>query len=174
MALAAAWLTRCPNAKHGLAVRHAFNMQLMRWRVPLKRLIGFGFILLLILVTGRNASAQHMNAPDAPCGDVAVTTDLARCLNRALASADQKLNDTYARIQKVLAARDRSTDSANLVRAERIWVQFRDATWAAERDLYGGGTASGPAHLACLEAQTRQRNADLTATYGWILEKFEK
>lgn len=84
------------------------------------------------------------------------------------------MNDIYARIQKVLAATDRSADRVNLVRAERLWVQFRDATCAGERDLYGAGTAAGPAHLACLEAQTRLRTADLTATYGWILEKFEK
>ncbi len=113
------------------------------------------------------ARAQHMNAPDAPCQDKVVTTDLARCLDTAYRSADKRLNDLYGSVRKVLEP----DELKGLQAAERSWVQFRDDACAAERALYGGGTGGGPAYLACLEAETRDRIKDLHAAYDWRLEK---
>lgn len=113
-----------------------------------------------------------MNASDAPCKGVLVTSDLVECLETALQAADSKLNETYGRILSALALR--KGDLKNLVEAERAWIHFRDLTCDAEYRLYGGGSGGAPAKVACLEAQTRDRNFDLLATYGWLLEKFGK
>ena len=108
-----------------------------------------------------------MNAAEAPCRNVVVTAEMAQCFDRARKDADQELNRAYVEIRAVLAPKDRQ----NLEDAERAWLKYRDATCAAERDLYAGGTGSFPAHLACLEEETRLRTSDLRATYGWKFEK---
>ena len=83
---------------------------------------------------------------------------------------DRKLNQTYTQILSVL----QPDDQQKLRTAQRLWVQFRDTTCAAERDLYEGGTGANPALLACVEEEARLRTNDLRATYGWLVEKFAK
>jgi uncharacterized protein YecT (DUF1311 family) len=103
-----------------------------------------------------------MNEKDSPCANVAVTVDLVDCLARARDSADMKLNSVYKSVGERLDA----SDSQRLTAAQRLWVQYRDANCAAERDLYKAGTASSPAYLACLEAMTRARTRELEVTYA--------
>ena len=111
--------------------------------------------------------AQHMNSPGAPCRDAVATSDIAQCFDRAYSNADHELNKVYAEARAVLAP----TNRENLQDAERAWLKYRDATCAAERSLYEGGTAASPAYSACLEEETRQRASDLRAIYGWKVEK---
>jgi uncharacterized protein YecT (DUF1311 family) len=113
--------------------------------------------------------AQHVNAPDSPCREAASTLETAKCFDQALQTADANLNKTYGRVQRVLDASERQ----QLLRAQRLWIRFRDATCDAEAGLYGGGSGGSPARLACREAQTRFREADLLKTYDWILQKRE-
>jgi uncharacterized protein YecT (DUF1311 family) len=111
------------------------------------------------------ARAQHMNSPSAPCRDVAITLAMENCFDKAYKAADSGLNQTYSQISKVL----QPEDLQRLKVAQRLWLQFRDATCTAESDLYSGGTASAPAYSACLEELTRQRAADLKTIYGWVI-----
>jgi uncharacterized protein YecT (DUF1311 family) len=108
-----------------------------------------------------------MNAEDVPCRDKDSTVDLAACLNDAYKAADKKLNQVYGAAHKALQLDEQRA----LLNAERLWVQYRDADCSAERGLYGGGTGSGPAYLACLEFQTRQRIDGLHTAYDWRLGK---
>ena len=50
--------------------------------------------------------------------------------------------------------------------AGHLWIQYRDANCAAERDLYASSTAASPDYQACLEAMTRARTKELTVTYA--------
>ena len=111
-----------------------------------------------------------MNAPDAPCAQHPGTTDMMACLDRTQRNADQDLNATYARIMRFLTVDERPS----LIEAQRQWLRNRDASCASERQLYGGGTASGPAYLACMEAETRHRTGDLNTAYGWRVDKFSR
>jgi uncharacterized protein YecT (DUF1311 family) len=111
------------------------------------------------------ARAQHMNSAGAPCRNVSVTLAMENCFDKAYKAADGELNQMYNQISKVL----QPDDLERLKVAQRLWVQFRDATCTAESDLYNGGTASAPAYSACLEEETRQRTADLRTTYGWVI-----
>jgi uncharacterized protein YecT (DUF1311 family) len=111
------------------------------------------------------ARAQHMNSADAPCRNVAVTLAMENCFDKAYKAADSGLNQTYSQISKVL----QSDDLERLKVAQRLWIQFRDATCTAESNLYIGGTASTPAYSACLEELTRLRTADLKTIYGWVI-----
>src|SRR5579884_3781513 len=94
-------------------------------------------LILLLLVP--QLLAQHMNEEDSPCADRGPTTvDLVACLSKARSSADAKLNETYKKT--LFTLRTRNTDAEQLRKAERLWLQYRDANCEAERDLYDGGT----------------------------------
>src|ERR1700733_14957282 len=125
------------------------------------------YVLLLLAISicsGSIARAQHMNSPSAPCRNVAVTLAIENCFDKAYRAADSELNQRYSQISKVL----QPDDLERLNAAQRLWIQFRDATCTAESDLYSGGTASAPAYAACREELTRQRAADLETIYGWV------
>jgi len=80
---------------------------------------------------------------------------------------DQQLHETYQGVVKVLA-----TDEIRQLRgAQHLWLQFRDTTCNAERDMYQGGSAASMVYYACLEAETRYRIKDLKDTYEWRIEK---
>ena len=111
------------------------------------------------------ARAQHMNSPGAPCRNLAATLAIENCFAKAYRAADSELNQRYSQIAKVL----QPDDLERLKVAQRLWIQFRDATCTAESDLYSGGTASAPAYAACREELTRQRAAELKTIYGWVI-----
>jgi uncharacterized protein YecT (DUF1311 family) len=110
---------------------------------------------------------QSMNAAGSPCDGSGSTADTTACFSKAYRAEDHELNVLYARIQKALE----EDEKAELVLAERLWVQYRDATCEAERALYGGGSGGAPTRLACLAAETRARRESLLRSYGWRLEK---
>ena len=114
------------------------------------------------------ATAQSANDPQASCAKAASTLETAECFDKAYKAADDSLNRLYGRIQKVL----NPDELPSLAQAERLWVQYRDATCRAEYELFGGGTGGPPTRLACLAAETRAREASLLRSYGWRLEKF--
>ncbi len=126
-----------------------------------------GLLLVAICICSCSiAEAQHMNAAGAPCQKTSgVTIALDNCFARAYRTADDQLNQLYKQIRQVLTP----DQQQQLVAAQRLWLQLRDATCRAESDLYKGGDAESPAYSACLEGETRQRTADLKTTYGWVV-----
>jgi uncharacterized protein YecT (DUF1311 family) len=126
-----------------------------------------GLLLLATCICSCSiAEAQHMNAEGAPCQKTSgVTIALDNCFARAHRASDDQLNQVYKQIRQVLTP----DQQQQLVEAQRLWVQLRDATCRAESDLYKGGDAASPAYSACLEEETRQRTADLKTTYGWVV-----
>ena len=131
--------------------------------IPLVR--SWLLLLAIFICSGFIARAQHMNSASAPCRNVAVTLAIENCFDKAYRAADSELNQRYSQIAKVL----QPDDLQRLKVAQRLWIQFRDATCTAESNLYNGGTASVPAYSACLEELTRQRAADLETIYGWVI-----
>jgi uncharacterized protein YecT (DUF1311 family) len=106
-----------------------------------------------------------MNSEAAPCRNAVVTLAMENCFGKAYKAADSELNQMYSQISKAV----QPDDLQRLKVAQRLWVQFRDATCTAESNLYNGGTAAAPAYAACLEELTRQRTADLKTIYGWVI-----
>jgi uncharacterized protein YecT (DUF1311 family) len=122
-------------------------------------------LLAAFLFYDSSARAQHMNSAAAPCRNVAVTLAMENCFDKAYRAADSELNQRYGQIAKVL----QPDELEQLKAAQRLWIQFRDATCTAEGDLYKGGTASTPAYSACREELTRQRASELKTIYGWVI-----
>ncbi|MBB5345166.1 lysozyme inhibitor LprI family protein [Tunturibacter empetritectus] len=131
--------------------------------IPLVR--SWLILLATFICFGTVAKAQHMNSASAPCRNEVVTVAMENCFDKAYKAADGGLNQRFSQISKVLQA----DDLQRLKVAQRLWIQFRDATCTAESNLYNGGTASAPAYSACLEELTRQRTADLETIYGWVI-----
>ena len=133
------------------------------WLMPTLRNL---LLLSLLLFFASPSFSQHMNEPDSPCSTVVSTRDLTNCLFHAKTSSDSELNSQCREIQKRLEG-----DSAKrLITTQKFWMQYRDANCEAERELYGPGTGSGPAYLACMGAITRERTKELRVTYAVILK----
>ena len=130
-------------------------------RGPRPRVVA-GMLFAALLLAGIPARAQHMNEKDSPCAGIAGTADLVDCLSKAKDSSDAKLNSLYKNLRQKLDP----SDAERLTRAQRLWIQYRDANCSAERELYDRGTAAWPAYLACFEAMTRMRTKELEVTYA--------
>jgi uncharacterized protein YecT (DUF1311 family) len=89
------------------------------------------------------------------------------CFTSASKLADERLNKIYLSIRKILS----EDEQKDLQVAQHLWLKFRDASCAAERNLYGGGSAAPMVYAACIEADTRHRTVDLKAMYGWRFER---
>lgn len=124
------------------------------------------FLGLVAFSAGRTFG-QHMNAPGNPCTDVSPNSSETICFLDAAKKADTELNAFYAKVRLNLQGPDRD----NLVAAQRLWLQFRDANCKAEHELYTGGSAAPMVQAACMEAVTRQRTMELKTMYGWRLDK---
>ena len=134
----------------------------------LNRPVVFAIIVLLTSIT--RGSAQVMHFKDAPCQTWESVAEMTQCFLLEAHRADMELNLLYNRLRQILSP----TEQRQLKAVQRLWIQFRDANCAAERDLYGVGSAAPMAYEACLGADTRQRTAELNVMYGWRLEKFAK
>ncbi len=108
-----------------------------------------------------------MNAPNAPCQNVASNANETQCFITASEAANNKLNHLYTRISKILGAAERD----QLITAERLWIKYRDVNCIAERSLYGDRSAAPTVYAACIAAHTEARIAELTTMYGWRLGK---
>jgi uncharacterized protein YecT (DUF1311 family) len=133
----------------------------------LNRPVAFGIIVLLTSIT--QGSAQQMHFKDAPCTTWVSVAEVTQCFALEAQRADMELNLLYNKTREILAP----NEQRQLKAAQRLWIQFRDANCAAERDLYRGSAAQ-MAYEACLGADTRQRTAELNVMYGWRLEKFAR
>jgi uncharacterized protein YecT (DUF1311 family) len=125
-------------------------------------MIRFVAPLAVILLAASHLPAQQMNGPDAPCANIAGTSDLVSCLWKAKASSEAEMKSQYNAISKLLE----EAEVKQLVKSQELWVKYREANCAAERSLYGTGTAEPPAYLACVEAMTRQRTKELKVAYA--------
>jgi uncharacterized protein YecT (DUF1311 family) len=112
------------------------------------------------------ARAQHVSPSDSTCRAAGGEREILACFAAAVTSADRKLNEIYGQIMNTLS----KEDQASLRSAERLWIQFRDATCKAEGDLYADADISSIAFESCVEVETQVRSTDLLRIYGRRLE----
>jgi len=136
--------------------------------MPQNRVIETSLLLLVGLSFATSSVGQHMNADGAPCRTPNSNAEQTHCFLSASRDADVKMNQTYEEVRKVLGAEEQK----ELHAAQELWLKFRDTNCSAERHLYEGGTAAPAVHAACMEADTRQRTAELNTMYGWRVTKF--
>jgi uncharacterized protein YecT (DUF1311 family) len=85
-----------------------------------------------------------------------VTSEMRNCVDVETKRQDEKLNQSY---QKLLASL-KAARKAQLVDAQRAWLQYRDLNCAFYDDG-SGGTAAGLAANDCIMTMTAKRAAEL-------------
>jgi uncharacterized protein YecT (DUF1311 family) len=89
---------------------------------------------------------------------VCPTATAIECATTHYMSADDQLNVVYTLVRKRLQEMHLRAEEENLVKAQRAWIQFRDAhcRWAGEYSEPGSGLKSFRA-IACMEVETVRR-----------------
>jgi len=134
---------------------------------PPRPLSSLAAALLVLLAAPPAALAQHLTDKDAPCQQAAQGAERKQCFITAGEHADQELNATYKAILEKLV----EDDQESLRKAERLWIQYRDASCKAESDLYEHEADLQLVYAACIEAETREHTRDLLTIYRSRLEK---
>lgn len=103
-----------------------------------------------------------------PCDTQSNTIEINACAKQRFDEQDKVLNATYqALIKAVPAANDPGIAGESprelLIKAQRRWVEFRDADCKAKFQLFAGGTIRNATYLECMQERTEQRIKELAA-----------
>ena len=116
---------------------------------------------LAVLLAG-TAQAQEMD-----CSLAETQQEMNLCAQQDWQAADDVLNAAYAKamilknnIDAELADEEKGA-VRNLRRAQRVWVEFRDAACAAEAYMMHGGSAQPLLTYGCMARLTTARALDL-------------
>lgn len=116
--------------------------------------------LFILLIAALPARAQEKpDIPDPECDGG--TFDMVKCLEEATAKWDKRLNEAY---REELAGDGPKEQLAQLRKAQRLWVQFRDANCA-----YYGLSQGSIRHVlygSCMFDMTKARAKELEASPG--------
>jgi uncharacterized protein YecT (DUF1311 family) len=101
-----------------------------------------------------------------PCDTAANTIEINQCAKQQFEQQDKLLNAAYqAALQVVPSVNEPGTTGetprALLVKAQRRWVEFRDADCKAKYQVFAGGTIRNAIYLGCMRERTEQRIKEL-------------
>lgn len=88
------------------------------------------------------------------------TYDMRICLDAQLQKADKELNATYKQALNVTKQFDTEAQE-RLVKAEKAWIPFRDASCDLQGAQMLGGTGETVIILGCLVEKTQKRTQEL-------------
>jgi len=92
------------------------------------------------------------------CPNSTTTPEIAECLASHLNLMDGDLNRTYQDLRAGL----NNAEKGKLLKAQRLWIKFRDAECARIADYASGGTMAPLLKLGCLMKLTERRIDDLS------------
>lgn len=96
--------------------------------------------------------------PDGPCQAAGPAAEKTACFISEAQAADREVNAFYAQVRRSLSPEQQR----GLQVAQRLWVQFRDASCGAERSLHEGGSAAPMVYAACVAADTGSARQNCT------------
>jgi uncharacterized protein YecT (DUF1311 family) len=127
--------------------------------------------LKLFSLAGTAVAAGVLLAPSAPAQERRCKNN-DDCDRQAFEAADKELTEfmpqALAFIDRFAAEATRETAKAELVQAQRHWIEFRDSTCKAEAAmayLRSARTTEGFT-ASCLQTMTRQRLGELKKRFG--------
>jgi uncharacterized protein YecT (DUF1311 family) len=91
------------------------------------------------------------------CDNAQTQVELNSCAALNYRTADAKLNAAY---KKLVAGHDGAMKQ-KLVKAQRLWIQFRDANCDYEGEGVSGGSAQPMVYFGCLAQMTAARTKTL-------------
>lgn len=107
-----------------------------------------------------------------PCETQNNTLEMNACAQQQFKAQDKLLNQAYQAALKVVPAQndpgiDGESPRAMLIKAQRRWLEFRDADCKAKYQVFAGGTIRNLVYLGCLQERTEQRIKEL-APSEWL------
>ena len=122
-------------------------------------------IILSVLLRLQSASAQteqpKPKAQEEEDRCCCSTYEMGQCLVKVEKKADAELNRLYQQAVKALDPKD----AARLRKAQRYWIEYRDANCEAEMATYEGGSIAPSISGYCRIRLTRQRTEEIKAIY---------
>lgn len=91
------------------------------------------------------------------CDNAVSQTDMDVCAGQQFDAADKALNETYARLMKVISPAGRTS----LRNAERAWLEYRDKQCAFNLLARSGASVYPMVMAICLTGLTNQQNNEL-------------
>lgn len=134
----------------------------MRRVKTMTRLLAIGGLATLM--------ALPVSAEDEPiikCEDAVTQSEMTLCAVQEHEAEDKKLNEQWAKTKKAVTDWDAALDTDQrgavdaLLRAQRAWIQYRDAHCDVEGFSVRGGTLEPAIIELCLAEVTRKRTAEL-------------
>lgn len=111
-------------------------------------------IATLALIISGPAGAQMYEGEYTQCNELS-TMGIVQCVSEKTKVWDARLNETYQMLRQHLEPEERQA----LLKAQRLWIQYRDAN--CEFYFSGPGTISRIASAECLRSMTQQRTCEL-------------
>lgn len=134
----------------------------MRRVKTMTRLLAIGGLATLM--------ALPVSAEDEPiikCEDAVTQSEMTLCAVQEHEAEDKKLNEQWAKTKKAVTDWDAALDTDQrgavdaLLRAQRAWIQYRDAHCDVEGFSVRGGTLEPAIVELCLAEVTRKRTVEL-------------
>jgi uncharacterized protein YecT (DUF1311 family) len=128
--------------------------------------IGLFIISMMLFSPLEISHAQATN-----CSDPQTTWEIKICGQAAYKAADGDLNADYKMAREYMRALDKDLPAElkgaekALLKAQRIWIKYRDAVCASEGFNFRGGTLEGVVVISCLERMTRSRSERLRVMF---------
>ncbi len=120
-------------------------------------------ICLLALSLALFSPVKLVHAQAANCSDPQTTWEMKICAQAAYEAADGDLNSDYKMARNYMRALDKNLPAnlkgaeKALLKAQRIWIKYRDAACLSKGFTVRGGTLEGLLVTSCLERMTRER-----------------
>lgn len=101
-----------------------------------------------------------------PCETQRNTIEINACAKQQFDEQDRLLNIAYQALLNAIPATNDpgisgESPRALLVKAQRRWVDFRDADCKAKYQVFAGGTIRNVIYLGCMRERTEQRIKEL-------------
>ena len=101
-----------------------------------------------------------------PCQTQSDTMEVNACAKQRFDEQDRLLNTTYQALLQALATTNDpgisgESPRALLIKAQRRWVEFRNADCKVKYQIYAGGTIRNVMFLSCMRERTAQRIKEL-------------
>lgn len=86
------------------------------------------------------------------------TSQMTQCGKFHFMIADIELNDIYERVKKQLT---NAPARSKLIKAQRAWINFRDAVCEYESEGWEGGSGYKMIYVSCMQGYTEERTKHL-------------
>jgi uncharacterized protein YecT (DUF1311 family) len=118
-----------------------------------------GGVLIASAVTRSAVAAKYWTPDTNNCNQQQTTIDIAVCLEGRTKIWDARLNEAYKALMAMLDSETDTVQIADLKKAQRLWIQYRNANCAYYDD--GPGTIREIEGAGCLLRMTQDRAIEL-------------